>query len=218
MTWTPGDSHFRMVLSKKVGLKIRDVLRDHVSRFLDSHGLRIQDIDRFAVHPGGHLIIETVQKSLGLDEEAVRHSKAILHQYGNMSSSTLPHIWASMQADSAGSLSVAERHAPAGASVMYRPADAYTLPFPAASFDAVLMMDFLEHVDEPGRAMAEASRVLKAQGLLIFYTFNRTLLSKFLAIDAVELIPVIAPSIFTSGIFSSSPRNSKRWPHGSGSV
>jgi predicted naringenin-chalcone synthase len=100
MTWTPGDSHFRMVLSKKVGLKIRDALRDHVSQFLDGHGLRIQDIDRFAVHPGGPLIIETVQKCLDLDEEAVRHSKAILHQYGNMSSSTLPHIWASMQADS----------------------------------------------------------------------------------------------------------------------
>lgn len=99
MTWTPGDSHFRMVLSKKVGLKIRDVLRDQVSQFLDRHGLRIQEIDRFAVHPGGPLIIETVQKSLGLDEESVRHSKAILHQYGNMSSSTLPHIWASMQAD-----------------------------------------------------------------------------------------------------------------------
>jgi predicted naringenin-chalcone synthase len=99
MTWTPGDSHFRMVLSKKVGLKIRDVLRDQVSQFLDQHGLRIQDIDRFAVHPGGPLIIETVQKTLGLDEEAVRHSKAILHQYGNMSSSTLPHIWASMMSD-----------------------------------------------------------------------------------------------------------------------
>jgi predicted naringenin-chalcone synthase len=99
MTWTPGDSHFRMVLSKKVGLKIRAVLRDHVSHFLDQHGLRIQDIDRFAVHPGGPLIIETVQRTLGLDEETVRHSKAILHRYGNMSSSTLPHIWASMQVD-----------------------------------------------------------------------------------------------------------------------
>jgi len=99
MTWTPGDSHFRMVLSKKVGLKISEVLRDHVSNFLSKHGLRIQDIDRFAMHPGGPLIIETVQRTLGLDEESVRHSKAVLQQYGNMSSSTLPYIWASMQAD-----------------------------------------------------------------------------------------------------------------------
>lgn len=101
MSWTPGDSYFRMVLSKKVGLKIRDVLKEHVSHFLDQHGLRIQDIDRFAVHPGGPQIIETVQRALALDEETVRHSKAILHQYGNMSSTTLPHIWASMQNDTA---------------------------------------------------------------------------------------------------------------------
>jgi prepilin-type processing-associated H-X9-DG protein len=99
MTWRPGDSYFRMVLSRKVGVKIKEVLRDHVRQFLAQHGLRIQDIDRFAVHPGGPLIIETVQRTLELDEEAVRHSKAILQQFGNMSSSTLPHIWASMQND-----------------------------------------------------------------------------------------------------------------------
>jgi 2-polyprenyl-6-hydroxyphenyl methylase/3-demethylubiquinone-9 3-methyltransferase len=97
---------------------------------------------------------------------------------------------------SAGSLAVAERHAPEGKSVSYRPADAYALPFADASFDAVLMMDFLEHVDEPGRAIAEASRVLRAGGLLIFYTFNRTLPSKFLAIDAVELIARDCPKHF----------------------
>jgi prepilin-type processing-associated H-X9-DG protein len=99
MTWRPGDSYFRMVLSKKVGVKIKEVLRDQVRQFLGRHGLRIQDIDRFAVHPGGPLIIETVQRTLELDDEAVRHSKAILHQFGNMSSSTLPHIWESMQMD-----------------------------------------------------------------------------------------------------------------------
>jgi 2-polyprenyl-6-hydroxyphenyl methylase/3-demethylubiquinone-9 3-methyltransferase len=97
---------------------------------------------------------------------------------------------------SVGSLAVAEQHAPAGKSVFYRPADAYALPFPAASFDAVLMMDFLEHVNEPGRAILEASRVLKPQGLLIFYTFNRTLPSRFLAIDAVALIARDCPKHF----------------------
>ncbi|MDQ3232539.1 MAG: bifunctional 2-polyprenyl-6-hydroxyphenol methylase/3-demethylubiquinol 3-O-methyltransferase UbiG [Pseudobdellovibrionaceae bacterium] len=97
---------------------------------------------------------------------------------------------------SAGSLNVARRHAPASALVDYQPADAYQLPFADASFDAVLLMDFLEHVDEPGRAIAEASRVLKPHGLMIFYTFNRTLPAKFLAIDAVELIARDCPKHF----------------------
>lgn len=99
MTWTPGDSHFRMVLNKKVGSKISEVLDEKVRFFLSRNGLRLQDVDRFAVHPGGPLIIEMVQRTLALDEEAVRHSKAVLKEYGNMSSSTLPHIWASIQTD-----------------------------------------------------------------------------------------------------------------------
>jgi 2-polyprenyl-6-hydroxyphenyl methylase/3-demethylubiquinone-9 3-methyltransferase len=97
---------------------------------------------------------------------------------------------------SAGSLAVAQRHAPRRSQVNYRTADAYQLPFADHSFDSVLMMDFLEHVDKPERAIAEASRVLKPQGLLIFYTFNRTLPAKFLAIHAVELIARDCPKHF----------------------
>ncbi len=97
---------------------------------------------------------------------------------------------------SAGSLAVARRHAPKNSRVAYRSADAYRLPFEDRAFDAVLMMDFLEHVNEPARAIAEAARVLKPQGLLIFYTFNRTLPAKFLAIHAVELIARDCPKHF----------------------
>lgn len=97
---------------------------------------------------------------------------------------------------SAGSLEVARRHAPQASSVDYRTADAYHLPFPDGSFDAVLLMDFLEHVNDPERAIMEASRVLQPNGLIIFYTFNRTLLAKFLAIDAVGLMARDCPKHF----------------------
>jgi len=99
MTWTLCDSSFHMTLSKKVGTKIGEVLKEEVGKFLERNDLKLQDIGRFAVHPGGPLIIETVQRALNLEEDAVRHSKAILREYGNMSSSTLPFIWQSMQKD-----------------------------------------------------------------------------------------------------------------------
>jgi SAM-dependent methyltransferase len=38
---------------------------------------------------------------------------------------------------------------------------AYDLPFPTASFDLVLALEMLEHVDEPDRVLAEIARVAK---------------------------------------------------------
>lgn len=99
MTWILADSCFRMTLSKKVGFKIGEVLKNQVDTFLHRNGLKRDDIACFAIHPGGPLIIEMVQRMLELEEEKVCHSKTVLKEYGNMSSSTIPHIWAAMQKD-----------------------------------------------------------------------------------------------------------------------
>jgi 2-polyprenyl-6-hydroxyphenyl methylase/3-demethylubiquinone-9 3-methyltransferase len=87
---------------------------------------------------------------------------------------------------SADSLDVARRHDATG-SVEYRVGDAFALPYADGSFDCVCMMDFLEHVDPPWKAVAEAARVLRAGGLFYFYTFNRTLAARLLVIKAVEI-------------------------------
>jgi SAM-dependent methyltransferase len=42
--------------------------------------------------------------------------------------------------------------------------NAYELPFEAASFSAVVMFDVLEHLSDPGRALAEIYRVLRPAG------------------------------------------------------
>lgn len=47
--------------------------------------------------------------------------------------------------------------------------NAYRLPFADQSFSAVLTFDFLEHLEEPEKAIAEANRVLKNGGL--FHNF-----------------------------------------------
>ena len=89
---------------------------------------------------------------------------------------------------SATSLETAKAHASSQFNPVYQTADAYNLPEPNQSFDVVLMMDFLEHVDNPDLAIAEAARVLRPGGLFIFHTFNRTLIANLLVIKAVELV------------------------------
>ena len=97
---------------------------------------------------------------------------------------------------SASSVAVAERHAPKGSKVHYTAGNAFELPYEDNSFDAVMLLDFLEHVEEPGRAIREASRVLKPGGIILFYTFNRTFIAGLLAVKAVEFIAKDCPKNF----------------------
>jgi SAM-dependent methyltransferase len=45
-------------------------------------------------------------------------------------------------------------------------ADATSLPFPASSFDGVILGEVLEHVEDDGAALLEAARVLRRDGIL----------------------------------------------------
>ena len=46
-------------------------------------------------------------------------------------------------------------------------ASAYELPYPDASFDTIIMNDFMEHVDNPERALKEGVRLLTPGGRLL---------------------------------------------------
>ena len=78
-------------------------------------------------------------------------------------------------------------------SVKYMHANAYKLPFSDEMFDVVCAMDILEHVDDPAKLIAEASRVLKPNGLFFFHTFNRNPFSYLLVIKGIDWFVPHAP-------------------------
>jgi 2-polyprenyl-6-hydroxyphenyl methylase/3-demethylubiquinone-9 3-methyltransferase len=82
-------------------------------------------------------------------------------------------------------LAVAAQHDPSKR-VRYQHGNALDLPFANASFDAVCALDFLEHVENPERVIAEAARVLRPSGLFFFHTFNRSFLAWLVVIKGVE--------------------------------
>jgi ubiquinone/menaquinone biosynthesis C-methylase UbiE len=71
---------------------------------------------------------------------------------------------------SAGMLAEARRHLPG---IEFHAGDAGALPFPDASFDAVVMSFGLLHLAHPDQALAEAHRVLRRDGRIGFTVWAR---------------------------------------------
>jgi predicted naringenin-chalcone synthase len=101
MTWRLQDSSFEMSLSREVPGLIASAVPGFVARFLKRGGRRLSDVRRFAIHPGGPRVIDSTLKALGLPADAAPHSREILRRRGNMSSTTLPHVWHAMLEDPA---------------------------------------------------------------------------------------------------------------------
>jgi predicted naringenin-chalcone synthase len=104
MTWMVSEFGMQMTLSRKVPDQIRAALGAFLDRLGEGAGMgaaQLVERARFAIHPGGPRIIDQIQEHLGLRPEQVQASNAILRDYGNMSSATLPHVWKTILDDDA---------------------------------------------------------------------------------------------------------------------
>jgi alpha-pyrone synthase len=90
ITWNIRDLGFDMVLSGKVPSTINDALRAGAARVLPD--LAPCAIDMWAVHPGGRTILDAVEGAFALAETALAPSRAVLRDYGNMSSPTVMFV------------------------------------------------------------------------------------------------------------------------------
>ncbi len=92
MAWSIGNNGFEMTLGARVPDILARDIRAWVERALATHGLTIASIKGWAIHPGGPRVIDAVAAALGLSDAAVAPSRAVLRDFGNMSSATLPFI------------------------------------------------------------------------------------------------------------------------------
>jgi predicted naringenin-chalcone synthase len=102
MGWILGDGGMRMMLARDVPEIIAGALKDFLRRLFERTGTDpAEAFSRgvFAIHPGGPRIIDKVAALLELAPAQVAASRAVLKAFGNMSSATLPHVWASLLAD-----------------------------------------------------------------------------------------------------------------------
>ena len=89
MTWDVTDLGFRMGLSPDVPGVLARHVGPAISGLLGRHGLRVSDVDAWAVHPGGPRILDTVADHLDLPAGALDASRRVLAENGNCSSATV---------------------------------------------------------------------------------------------------------------------------------
>jgi len=99
------NSGFHIVLSRDVPDLIRGKIKELVTSFLGSHGLKQEEIAAFVLHPGGQKLLHYIEEELGLPRERTQPSWDVLRRYGNLSSASVLfvlHDWLSSGKLSAG--------------------------------------------------------------------------------------------------------------------
>ena len=92
ITWRIGDHGFDMHLSGHVPARIAAAVRADLARN-DTGGMlagrRPEEYGLWAVHAGGRSVLDAVEQGYNLASNALRHSRAVLHEIGNVSSATI---------------------------------------------------------------------------------------------------------------------------------
>ncbi|HSK41491.1 MAG TPA: type III polyketide synthase [Arenibaculum sp.] len=90
ITWRIGGLGFDMHLAGTVPRTIARGLPDALPDMLG--GRHVGEVDLWAVHPGGRTVLDAVGQAAGLDAERLADSRAVLRDFGNMSSATVVFV------------------------------------------------------------------------------------------------------------------------------
>lgn len=89
MGWSVMNHGFEVVFSTRIPGMVQRLMHPTVAEFLAQHGLGIDDITHWILHPGGAKVIQAYQQALSIDPERLAHTRAVLRSCGNMSSATV---------------------------------------------------------------------------------------------------------------------------------
>ncbi|MGM8228982.1 type III polyketide synthase [Cellvibrio sp. ARAG 10.3] len=94
ITWRIGDNGFDMYLSGQVPGAIASHLPAVMNTLL--HTCTRDDIEYWAIHPGGRTVLDAVKTGAKLEEQQLRDSREVLRKFGNMSSATIMFVLQAM--------------------------------------------------------------------------------------------------------------------------
>ncbi|MBA3534497.1 MAG: type III polyketide synthase, partial [Ardenticatenales bacterium] len=97
MSFRVTDEGFRMYMSSYVPNVLGANIASLLEPLLTRNGLTPNAISHWGIHPGGSRILDHLQESLDLDDEAMEPSYTVLRECGNMSSPTILFVLDNIQ-------------------------------------------------------------------------------------------------------------------------
>ncbi len=101
MKWNIENHGFAMSISSRLPELVQENLCEWLTAWLAENNLSVDDVQSWAVHPGGPKILEAVETSIGITTSQLQVSRDVLCQFGNMSSATVLFILESLLANGA---------------------------------------------------------------------------------------------------------------------
>jgi alpha-pyrone synthase len=89
MGWKIGNFGFEMTLSPELPRIIIESAIPALENILRDNNVSKEEVNHWALHPGGRAILDSLQKGLSLTEEQMLPSRKVLRNYGNMSSASI---------------------------------------------------------------------------------------------------------------------------------
>lgn len=89
MGWDIVDSGMRVVFGAGIPRVVTNHFHALANGFLGQHDLSLDRIDHHIYHPGGAKVLQAYEQAGKLPGAALTHSRAVLRNYGNMSSATV---------------------------------------------------------------------------------------------------------------------------------
>jgi alkylresorcinol/alkylpyrone synthase len=88
MGWRVEDDGFGVLFSADIPALVRQHFRPALECWLGRHGLGLDEVGGFALHPGGAKVVAALEDALGLVPGRLAHERAVLRDFGNMSAAT----------------------------------------------------------------------------------------------------------------------------------
>jgi alkylresorcinol/alkylpyrone synthase len=88
VAWDVVREGLKVRLARSTPKVVKQYLVDVLKEGTEQNGLRLEQLEHFALHPGGARVLDAYREALGLDGHSLCAASGVLRDYGNMSSPT----------------------------------------------------------------------------------------------------------------------------------